>query len=140
MSYYEDLTAYSYSDWPKPMVNVGWLDRAHQFDVAEPDGRLVEALVELATQPTNMMRGYHGCQFCRAEPPVEMASTVDPEQMAYLGSGEIHVAGASGVTYSAPTLIAHYVSAHHYRPPEDFISAAIEAVTARRRFSASDGG
>ena len=43
---------------------------------------------------------------------------------AYLGNGEIRVRGEAAY-YASPTLIYHYVVAHHYKPPEEFIEAVL---------------
>ena len=41
------------------------------------------------------------------------------------GSCEIIVPGREGIVYHAPALIAHYVRAHRYRPPREFIEAVL---------------
>ena len=52
---------------------------------------------------------------------------LDAPQRA-MGNGEIRVVDtASGITYVAPVLVLHYVVAHGYLPPPEFIDAAIEA-------------
>ncbi|MCX7805518.1 MAG: hypothetical protein N3A38_10060 [Planctomycetota bacterium] len=38
---------------------------------------------------------------------------------------EIRVLGRDGKIYAAPTLIYHYVVAHKYRPPQEFIDAVM---------------
>ena len=43
-----------------------------------------------------------------------------------VGGAEIRVRGTTGIVRAAPDMILHYVEAHGYRPPDDFI----EAVTA----------
>ena len=40
---------------------------------------------------------------------------------------EIRVRGDERTVYAAPTLIVHYVEAHRYRPPEEFIAAVLNA-------------
>jgi hypothetical protein len=41
----------------------------------------------------------------------------------YLGSAEIRVFGPRGKIYAAPNLLFHYVTAHHYKPPNEFVQA-----------------
>jgi hypothetical protein len=125
MTYFEDLTPYSYSDWPEAMLNVGWLGQGHQFGIGEVDPKLRSGLISLAAHPVNMMRGLHNCQFCDVESPIAIDS---PGASAFLGSGEIHVRSESGVVYAAPTLIVHYVMTHGYRPPQPFVDAVIAAL------------
>ena len=45
---------------------------------------------------------------------------VPPEKR---GNGEIWVKARDGITYIAPILILHYVSEHHYAPPQAFVDA-----------------
>ena len=43
----------------------------------------------------------------------------------FLGSAEIRVQGKEGKVYAAPTLIYHYVAAHDYDPPQEFVEALL---------------
>jgi hypothetical protein len=45
------------------------------------------------------------------------------------GNGEIRVTAMNGITYVAPVLILHYVVAHGYLPPREFVHAAINAAS-----------
>src|SRR5439155_5623857 len=48
----------------------------------------------------------------------------DPSQRPLmLGGAEIRVFGERGRIYAAPNLIYHYVVAHHYKPPDEFLQA-----------------
>jgi hypothetical protein len=47
-----------------------------------------------------------------------------------VGDAEVRVIATDGTLLVAPTLVLHYVTAHRYRPPDEFV----EAVT-NRRFS-----
>ena len=40
-----------------------------------------------------------------------------------LGNAEIIVFGQRGKIYVAPNMIYHYVTAHHYKPPDEFVQA-----------------
>lgn len=46
---------------------------------------------------------------------------------------EIHVRSVSGVVYSAPSLVLHYLERHRYRPPEEFVRAVEERDGHERR-------
>jgi hypothetical protein len=61
--------------------------------------------------PVNQTRGIHCCPFCKGE-------------VLPTGSYEMRVAGACEV-YAAPSLVHHYVVAHGYRPPDEFIAAVM---------------
>ncbi len=45
-----------------------------------------------------------------------------------LGAAEIRVLSRMGTVYAAPNLIYHYVSAHGYKPPEEFLDAALTGI------------
>jgi hypothetical protein len=128
--YFPDLTPYEYGQTePQPNVlNVGWLSVAQAFPVGIPDERLVRALGRLIASPVNLYRGWHFCEFCSTR-----AKTVSPGRIRMLdpaartlGNGEIRVTSAAGITYVAPVLVLHYVVAHGYLPPQEFIDAVIE--------------
>ena len=122
MAYFADLSEYSYSsDGPQPpavLLNVGWLAADHPFSTGACPAHFVTRLRELAKAPVAPMRGLHWCEFCPR--PVDYERT--PR-----GSGEIRVRGTGQTVYTAPTLIVHYVEAHRYRPPEEFIAAVLNA-------------
>jgi hypothetical protein len=44
------------------------------------------------------------------------------------GNGEIRITASNGITYVAPILILHYVVAHGYLPPQEFVDAAINTM------------
>jgi hypothetical protein len=136
MSYFEDLSPYTYSAVAKPMLNVGWLSSTHPF----PRGAVPLAFAhELAlltrSEPSNLTRGFHVCEFCRAPTDI-LEKTPEYEEvweMFRSGNGEVHIQGENGQRYAAPSLVVHYVSEHQYQPPSQFI----EAVLFQRRKRAS---
>jgi hypothetical protein len=50
--------------------------------------------------------------------------TADGQKLA-LGDAEIRVTGRDGTVYAAPSLVAHYIAEHSYRPPDGFIEALL---------------
>lgn len=126
MTYFADLSPYSY--WPtggENAVNVGWLDGAHEFPTGEVPEGVVSALLRLALKDmVNRTRGFHRCELC-TEPDYPVKMEVDGQELA-LGSAEVRVKGTDGTVYAAPTLIAHYISEHGYRPPAPFVEALLE--------------
>ncbi|MFI2506186.1 hypothetical protein [Streptomyces sp. NPDC018972] len=123
MTHYPDLTRYSY-DWSdQEMLNVGWLASAHGYRTGVVDERVVDALKVLSTAYDNQMRGFHHCAFCDTYRPVVLGGpALDTE--VWLGSAEIRVRGDDGTRYAAPNLVIHYITEHHYCPPEEFCRAA----------------
>ena len=131
MAYYDDLSEYVYAPTETPMVNVGWLAAGHFFPRAKASRLFVADLLFLADRQQNIMRGVHDCEFCDQESPLRMTAPVERGWVS-LGMGEIHVAGREGRVYAAPSLIVHYVDAHGYEPPADFVEAVELAAEAYR--------
>jgi len=59
-------------------------------------------------------RGYHN---------LVLGIHPDTGERLELGYAEIFVFGKRGKIYSAPNMLYHYVTIHHYKPPEEFIQA-----------------
>lgn len=123
MSTYADLSIYEYSDSDAPMVNIGWLGTGADFEHGEVDDAIIEKLIWLADDPLNRMRGWHDCELCTEESPIEIHREGARGGAILLGNGEIHVAGERGFVYVAPTLVIHYVLKHRYLPPSEFLEA-----------------
>ncbi|MEU9193192.1 hypothetical protein [Streptomyces hundungensis] len=124
MTYYPDLSPYVYEPSDREMVNVGWLSSRHEYPKGLVADVVVAALKILCAHPENQMRGYHQCEFCQALAP-SLLGGEDGTKELFLGSAEVHVEGAEGVVYAAPTLVLHYVLEHGYCPPEEFCGAAV---------------
>lgn len=122
MTYYEDLSTYSYLPDQPEMLNVGWLDRSHEFATGSTPGEVVDELLRLAEDPKNTLRGLHDCHFCDVESPIRLPLPGTNRSVA-LGTGEIHVASVDGTVFAVPSLVVHYIMAHRYCPPDSFIDA-----------------
>jgi hypothetical protein len=148
MAYFPDLTPYAYGHGHHPnVVHVGWLDGVHDYPKGTVAPHLVEKLKRLAKHPVELYRGLHVCELC----PRDRSPDLHPEMRS---NGEIRVtvrafadepeieasaktlparATESGailyrqITYAAPVLIVHYIEAHGYLPPPEFLKA-LEAV------------
>ena len=140
MAYFSDLSPYAYGHGSHPeVVHVGWLDNAHAYATGTVDDGLVEKMRRLASKPVELYRGFHICELC-IEPPNLVKSclpnraVLDPDCSwvkwidGRKSNGEIRVS-RGGTTFAAPLLIVHYVEAHRYLPPEDFLKAVEEAPT-----------
>jgi hypothetical protein len=138
MTYFPDHSPYAYGHGSHPgVVHVGWLDDIHPFRKGTVDARLIKKMKLLASKPVQLYRGKHICELC-AEPP-DLAKTtlanrtvLDPNcswaRWVYERSsnGEIRVSG-DGIVFAAPVLIVHYIEAHNYLPPTQFLKAVDEA-------------
>lgn len=120
MAYFEDLTKYQYSGRPQSgVLNVGWLTEDRPFNVGTTSEAFHTALRDMCDNKSmNLCFGHHVCEFCPG------ASWSDPYFHSN-GNGEIRVRGVDGTWYVAPRLVLHYVVAHDYCPPKDFIEAVL---------------
>jgi hypothetical protein len=109
--FYPDLTPYTYQAGVGAL-NVGWLARHKPYPKGIVSDEFLVKLKALVKKPINLMRGSHKCEFC--------------DHNISRGNGELHIA-YEGITYAAPVLIAHYVEAHYYKPPDKFIRAVLGA-------------
>jgi hypothetical protein len=119
VTWYADLSPYTHGPGEPgaTMRTVGWLEagRPHPTGpVGTPLAQRVflSRLDAAAAAPTGpYFAGTHSCGLC-------------PDGTGARGSGEIRVRSAHGSTVLvAPALIAHYVRAHDYRPPDGFVAA-----------------
>jgi hypothetical protein len=120
---YPDLSEYSYASRALlPNVrSVGWLAASFEFTRGSVDCEVLQKLRHLALHNSvNQMRGFHDCDFCdQREIWVEVAGG-----RRLLGSAEIWVPdGRDQLYYGAPDLIVHYIGAHLYQPPQEYLDA-----------------
>jgi hypothetical protein len=149
MAHYSDLSFYEYCQGNPPMKNVGWLQRGNAFETAPPSGETLDLLWSFCKVSVMPARGVHGCDLCAPHSPV--AAIRDGVRLL-LGAAEIRVFSKEGVSllqqrlrdkespgllflrksavpfdvYSAPNLVYHYVHAHCYKPPDEFLTALRE--------------
>jgi len=125
MPFYADLTPYVYLPEPAdhPAQNVGWLAEGHPFPTGAVPAGFVDRLGRLALRhPVHRTRGWEECAFCDGDHPTE--AEVDGERQP-VGDAEIRVTGPDDRRFAAPTLVVHYVAAHGYRPPDEFVDAVM---------------
>jgi hypothetical protein len=125
MSYSEDLYPCNYFGFTDPrLIGVGWLDPSHSFRQAAVDKAHYEALGMLAANPWQpfVSAGRHRCQFCRFSggPATIRIGDVD----VAVGASNVFVP-SSHVVYVAPSQIVHYIDAHEYSPPDEFMNAVL---------------
>lgn len=91
---------------------VGWLERGRPFPTGAVDAAVYERLVELARDPWQpaIAMGFHRCDLCLYD--------------GASGRRNLYVPG-DGVLFVCPELIAHYMNAHGYRPPDEFCAAVL---------------
>jgi len=151
VAYFADLTFYTYfGSLETTAKNVGWLQRGYAFPREAPSEETLDLLWKFCSVPVMTMRGVHACDLC--EVPQATYAKRNGEDLL-LGHSEIRVFSAESSAsslrkaleetqsggliflqrspvpfsiYAAPGLIYHYVEAHHYKPPEEFLRALRE--------------
>ena len=126
MTYFPDLSTFMY--WPQTkkisVVQVGWLERGHDFPVDTPSDEFLTALLWCCNHArAKQTRGIHSCDFCDVG-DIWYPTHRNKVGKSVLGSAEIWIP-FQGKIFAAPDLVYHYVSAHHYLPPSEFIDAVI---------------
>ena len=123
--YYEDLTNYQYlaDAAESDALNIGWLDDKHYYEKGKCSEKFLDCLFVLCLDTINKTRGFHQCPFCTNK---AFGNRVERNgKNVELGSAEIRVTGLNGKLYSCPDMIYHYVLAHEYLPPKEFIDAVL---------------
>jgi len=129
VTYFRDLSPYSFRSGVIPGAqNVGWLAHSYPFDTEQPVERDLQLLWEHCKVAIQATRGLRRCELCSDWRSDDFRVTRSGETLL-LGFSEIRVIGLSGQSYAAPSLIYHYVSKHHYKPPDSFLSALRSAPT-----------
>ena len=126
MTHFIDLTPYSYGAAKSPeerALNVGWLVAGVDFETTtSPDPQFIDCLWRFCKVSIDQTRGFHECEMCCSD-AANSASRNGEELL--LGSAEIRVVSNDGKLYAAPNLIYHYVVAHNYSPPAEFVHAVL---------------
>lgn len=122
MTYYPDLSPYTYDSSDEKMLNIGWLSREHPFNTGIAPPGLVDSLTEMARESVNVQRGMHFCELC---PDFQTARENTSRGNVFIGSGEIRITDHGGITYVSPAMVVHYVEQHNYLPPADYCRAVL---------------
>lgn len=116
MTWFEDLSPCTFLG-RECGQSVGWLDAEKPFSTGEVPAEFLLRLAALHREHQSLKtRGFHQCPFCSAS---------DDARHLHRSNAEIAVRARDGTIYRAPALILHYVAAHGYRPPDQFISAVV---------------
>jgi hypothetical protein len=106
------------------LIAVGYLAQGDSFSRGPIGEVFVGALLDLLLDPwqPSVTAGFHRCEFCRI--------SGGPQRLQYagrsipLGASNLYVPH-EGKIFVSPSLIAHYVDAHEYAPPEVFQEAVV---------------
>lgn len=127
MSYYKDLTPYTYhsSGIVDNTLNIGWLDVAFPYSKGKVTKYFINELFEFCRHKLVRMRGFHECNLCLHQNKSLLVVKHNEETLS-LGDSEIRVFAGDGKIYAAPNLIYHYVTEHLYKPPDEFIQVVLK--------------
>ncbi|MEQ8822269.1 MAG: hypothetical protein RLY93_18700 [Sumerlaeia bacterium] len=130
MAWAPDLSYYSYNlNRPlKNVFNVGWLDARHDFDRGRVDPITIVKIRHIINRrECRLTRRACRCGFCAQESEQTPSNLTDARlagsDTAPHSHGEIWVPAHGGYVFAAPSLIAHFIENHGYRPPEQFLDA-----------------
>jgi hypothetical protein len=119
-------------DAGETLLAVGWLERAKPFPTGATPPDVYARLRELIVNPWQpfVSAGVHECALCQFHGEAQ-------------GSDNLFIPDGR-VIYVCPALIAHYINAHHYRPPEEFCRAVLKCPDTRsmeyKRLLLASGG
>lgn len=117
--FYPDLGHRCDVDFGDHVRAVGWLAKGHPYPTGRVPAEFLTTLhdhVCMAWQPVGMP-GIHLCEFC----PQPL-----PNGRFVGGNSNVWIPSADRV-FVAPALILHYIEAHAYQPPDEFIAAVLAA-------------
>ena len=114
--YFPELSNECQVDKGPHVRTIGWLSVEHAFPTGEVPPTFIEKLRAHLQDPWQpvVTWGRYRCNLCPAhlsDGPIS-------------GSRNLWIPG-EGVVYVAPELILHYIEAHHYKPPGEFILAVL---------------
>ena len=114
MAYYRDLERCTYFpvENDDSLIAVGWLEPGHDFTRGTVDAQFFQRLETFCQRPWRafMFLGGHECGLCQHHGPILQYDIFIPH---------------NGRIFAAPGGITHYIRAHWYRPPDEFIEAVI---------------
>ncbi len=125
MSYFEDLTPYTYfpEENNNTILNIGWLSPSYEYKKGKVPKHIIQELKKLFENPVNLTRGFQICKFCQNSNFITYLKHVFMfKKIATQGNGEIRITH-DGITYVAPRMIIHYIIKHGYCPPKEFLVA-----------------
>ena len=127
MACYPDL-----SPWPefgeeaaRKLIAVAWLGTEAPYTRGPVDEVFVDRLFDLLRDPWQAIHGCwweYRCEFCRLSGGPGSVRCGDREVSS--GGTHLFVPGDAAL-YVAPAMIAHFIDAHEYLPPEEFRQAVL---------------
>lgn len=114
LTHFNDLTECNYFGEvsASSLRAVGWLTIDKPFVTGPMDKDVFVKIKELLRDHWQPMvtLGVHHCDLCQFDSPCGSANLFVP-------NGDL--------IFVCPELVVHYIAAHHYRPPDEFIEAVV---------------
>lgn len=128
MAHFADLEQCTYfgSGLRVDLLAIGWIEREHPYTKGDVDTKFFVKLCELLQNSWwdgAMVAGVHLCSFCRFSGGLS-SNTFRGVSVPSMGSANLLVPG-KGCYYAAPSTIVHYIDAHEYAPPAEFVEAVM---------------
>jgi hypothetical protein len=133
MAYYPDLSRFTDHrenfDFGDRVLNVGWLSSDYEFKKAAFSenplySQFLDHLAMYVERPVIVYRSYRKCVFCGMGARAILRETHQGRELV-LGHRISLIFGEGDKVFVSPILIFHYVVAHNYQPPDEFIQAVL---------------
>ena len=126
MAWIEDLTIHNSHHNLKA---IGWLSKEEMFSVGEVSEAFFEKLCQLLINPWSppvlpVTAGRHQCDLCQFTGGAE-TTWYKQYQVQARSSASLYVPG-QGFIYESPVSLAHYIDAHRYQPPLEYVEAVMQ--------------
>src|SRR5215471_19374190 len=109
-----------------PFRFVGYLSCEHRFPRGEVPDIVFDRLAELALDPVLSYCGYHFCDLGFCEWNLRVRAKHYWRGMLVPNRCDSDILVPEGkLLYQAPALILHYIRAHRYLPPANFMDAVV---------------
>ena len=106
MTWFADLSAYTYLASEPHVLNVGWLDGSMDFATGDVPREFVEELHVLARRPQKLCRGMHFCNLCTPPEGCYLHPRDTESTRRFLewakdrqGNGELRIRASDGKVY-----------------------------------------
>ena len=106
-----------------PLISVGWLEAGDLFPRGKVSKEFFDKLCQDLTRrwkPPFVMTGFHDCSLCQFS--ICTTSRFKDHVLGSRSNAELYVPDGRQI-YVTPVSIAHYIDAHDYCPPDDFVKA-----------------
>jgi len=127
--YISDLSKYpsrwGESETQMDLIAVGWLDSEHSYQQGTTSLEFRNRIELFCSNSIIRNFGVEPCALCKREPVIAVLHS-GIEVILY-GTYEIRIPSHVQRIYAAPDLILHYIIAHNYKPPQEFIDAVLSA-------------